>query len=82
MAEATPLDDGYELAFDPRPGLHDELQELAKIERRFHPWIEVTLELPPTSARALLRLSGSPGLRDRIARNLERSEREEETSTS
>ncbi len=79
VAEATPLGDGYELAFDPRPGLHDELQELAKIERRFHPWIEVTLELPPTSARALLRLSGSPGLRDRIARNLEDSKREEET---
>ena len=82
VAEATPLDDGYELSFDPRPGLHDERRELAKIERRFHPWIEVTLELPPARTRALLRLSGSAGLRDRIARNLERSQREEETPTS
>ena len=82
VAEATPLDDGYELAFDPRAGLHDELQELAAIERRFHPWIEVTLELPPSSARAVLRLSGSSGLRDRIARNLERARRVDEAPDS
>ncbi len=82
VAEATPLDDGYELAFEPRPGLHDELQELAKIERRFHPWIEVALELPPAPARAVLRLSGSSGLRERIARNLEQIERDGESPTS
>lgn len=72
-AEAEPLDDGYRLTFQPRRGLADDLAELCAIYRRFFPWATATLEFDGPDNPAVVCITGSAGLRERLGNALARA---------
>jgi hypothetical protein len=74
-AAAEPLEDGYDLEYEPRDGLLVELGELIELHHVFFPWLEALLHVPPGEERILLRLTGATGLRDQLGHELERISR-------
>lgn len=70
-ASADPLVDGYALYFERRRGLLEDLVEFAGIQQRFFPWLVVDLHLGAERGPVTLQLTGSTGLPDVLARELE-----------
>ena len=62
---------GWEFEFAPRANLAAELEELVAGLRRFLPWLDAAVSAP-CGGSARLSLAGSSGLRDTIARDIER----------
>ncbi len=70
--EATPLEDGYELLFEPRDGLLGALAEFVEIECRFFPWLTAAIQVAPEGKLVTLRLNGARAMRDAMQDDLSR----------